>query len=247
MTKKVTVVTGPLRSGTSCVTGMLELCGLDLGKNIRVLRNPTEYNPKGHFEHDLLFTVNERLIFESCEGAGVFSVPHEKHIADIAGRRSNYFNMFIKRFDGDLCKDPLFCITLRHWEEYWPELGRAVFCLRHPEAVARSMHKRYGIPIIEGFRLWETYTRRFFYTQRKTSFYVFDFDAFTQKSMDVFSGLIDWLELKPGKVNLQRHIDDFFLPKHSAWNSDEEESIDMPEDVKDLYNDIKKLAGKGHV
>lgn len=61
------------------MTGLLELCGLDLGKNIRILRDPTEYNLKGHFEHDLLFTVNERLLIESGEeGAGVFSVPSEK-------------------------------------------------------------------------------------------------------------------------------------------------------------------------
>ena len=50
---KVTIVTGPLRSGTSCVTGLLELCGFDLGKNVRILRNPTPMNPRGHFEPDL--------------------------------------------------------------------------------------------------------------------------------------------------------------------------------------------------
>lgn len=55
----VTLVTGPLCSGTSCVTGLLELCGFDLGRRVRILRNPTDYNPKGHFEPDLLVTISE--------------------------------------------------------------------------------------------------------------------------------------------------------------------------------------------
>ena len=61
---QVTIVTGPIRSGTSCITGLLERCGFDLGRNIRILRDETEFNPKGHFEPDLLYTINERLLIE---------------------------------------------------------------------------------------------------------------------------------------------------------------------------------------
>ena len=63
--KVIIVVTGPMRSGTSCVTGMLERCGFDLGRNVRILRKKTRYNPTGHFEPDLLYAINERLLSES--------------------------------------------------------------------------------------------------------------------------------------------------------------------------------------
>ncbi len=77
--KEVTIVTGPMRSGTSCTTGLLERCGLDLGRNIRILRNKTEFNPSGHFEADLLFTINERLIVETPGGPwDAFHVPDEQ-------------------------------------------------------------------------------------------------------------------------------------------------------------------------
>ena len=44
--KEASIVTGPMRSGTSCVTGLLERCGFDLGRNIRVLRDSTPMNPR---------------------------------------------------------------------------------------------------------------------------------------------------------------------------------------------------------
>jgi hypothetical protein len=75
-----------MRSGTSCVTGLLELCGFDLGRNIRVLRNPTPMNPRGQFEHDLLFTVNERLLVETGILYGVFVPPPHDELMALAAK-----------------------------------------------------------------------------------------------------------------------------------------------------------------
>ena len=240
--KNITVITGPFRSGTSCVTGLLERCGFDLGKNIRVLRDPTEHNPKGHFEHDLLFAINERLIIEAGQSdTGIFCVPTSDELALLAPKRERYFNLFIKKFDGELCKDPLLCITLSLWEQHWPDLRKAIFCLRHPLAVARSMNKRYGITIEQGLELWQTYTQRFFYSPRKTDIFIFDFDAFIHDPVPVFSHLLHWLNKVVDPTVVGQHIDSFVLEKYGRSVPAEDQCV--PEPVENLYRDLKAAAG----
>lgn len=47
------------------MTGLLGKMGFDLGKNIRILTRSSDYNPKGHFELDLPFTINARPLMEA--------------------------------------------------------------------------------------------------------------------------------------------------------------------------------------
>jgi hypothetical protein len=239
----VTVVTGPLRSGTSCLTGLLEYCGFDLGRNIRVLRKPTEHNPKGHFEADLLFTINSRLLFEAGEGDGIFQVPDAQALADLAANRPRYFQLFLRKFDGELCKDPLFCLTLRHWEAHWPALRRAIFCLRHPMAVARSIEKRYGISIQEGLELWQTYSTRFFCDTRRCEIFVFDFDAFQRKPQAVFTQVLDWLDRPQPEAELQKQLIGVWDETFVHWAFDETKLQSLPGPVRDWYLMLQSNPG----
>ncbi len=242
--REVTIVTGPLRSGTSCVTGLLELSGFDLGRNVRILRRRTEHNPKGHLEPDLLFTINERLLVEAPgRGSGVLRVPEREALAELAGKRERYFNLFIRKFDGELCKDPRLCLTLPFWERHWPELRRAVFCLRHPLAVARSMQKRYGVSLPEGLELWHTYTSRFLRADKRCKVSVFDFDAFTQDPIGVFATLLDWLGRPMSSVDIQQNLDGFFSAEHVHWKFGDDELQDAPAHVRETHLEIRSRAG----
>ena len=242
--KDVTVVTGPMRSGTSCVTGLLERCGFDLGRNVRILRNQTEHNPKGHFELDLLFTINERLLSEVPNGEwGIFRVPEERSLAELAAKRERYFRLFIRKFDGKLYKDPLMCLTLPFWEKHWSELRRAVFCLRHPLAVARSMEKRYGLSVEHGLELWQTYVTRFFHSAKRSRVFVFDFDAFLRTPFVVFVPLLDWLGRPMKAEDIRECLDDFFDSKHIHWSFDDAVLRDLPTDVRDQYLEVRSYVG----
>lgn len=240
--KDVTVVTGPMRSGTSCITGLLELCGLDLGQNLEVLRDSTEYNPRGHFELGLLFTINERLCYEASGGsASIFNIPEQMAMDRIAACRKRYFQLFINQFDGELCKDPLMCVTWRYWEENWPHLNQAIFCLRHPLSVAHSMRNRYGISIAHGLQLWQTYTLRFFQSVVRCKIYIFDFDYFLQNPEDSLSSLLQWLK-KPVRIEqIRSHVCNFFETKFvHAYYSKNEVDI-LPAAISKLYDDIRAL------
>lgn len=242
--KEVTLITGPLRSGTSCVTGLLECCGFDLGKNIRVLRTPTSSNPKGHFELDLLYTINDRLLVESAHGPwSILKIPDEPILAELAAKREHYFRLFLSKFDGELCKDPVMCLMLPFWEPYWSELQRIVFCLRHPLAAAHSMKDRYWLPTAQGLRVWQIYTARFFHHRTRCQVYIFDYDAFRQAPCDVFTALLRWLRRSLPTQELQKHLESFFQVNHVHWSFGERELQTLPDDVRELYLEIRSRAG----
>lgn len=241
---KVTIVTGPLRSGTSCVTGLLELCGFDLGKNVRILRNPTPMNPRGHFEPDLLFTVNERLLFESGEEQnGIFTPPATADLMALAADRERYFRLFINKFDGELCKDPLLCLTLAAWRLYWPELQRAIFCLRHPLAVALSMRDRYGLSLMAGMTIWERYTLSFLEGSSGMAAFIFDFDQFCREPLPKFGDLLQWLGCPMAAADLRNIMNDFFLPRYAAWDFNQTVWDEAPAPVKNLYDMLTRATG----
>lgn len=251
----ITLVTGPPRSGTSCVTGLLERCGFNLGQGVRILRQKTAYNPQGHFEPDLLFAINDRLLFEASHGEGnafahllqdarsgegdISCVPEEQALAELAAKRAQYFQLFVRKFDGELCKDPLMCLTLPFWQQHWPALRRVIFCLRHPLAVALSMAKRYGITVEQGLALWQTYVTRFFHGAKQCRVFVFDFDAFCVRPADTFAPLLDWLDRPMTHENIRRCLNDFFGSEHVHWSFDEAALHDIPLHISNLYLDLR--------
>jgi hypothetical protein len=239
--RETAVVTGPMRSGTSCVTGLLELCGFDLGRNIRVLRDPTPMNPRGHFEHDLLFAINERLLTEISPLWGIFMPPPREEIMELAAKRQNYFRVFLKEFDGELCKDPLFCLTLAAWRNAWPELCRAVFCVRHPAEVAMSMSKRYGTDFDEGLRVWREYSLRFIENSDGMSVFFFDYNRFCGEPLNTFAELLKWLSRPADSETLRGDIASFWSAPASALPSGSG-ADDLPGDVLRVYMDLLERA-----
>jgi hypothetical protein len=244
--KNIVVVTGPLRSGTSCLTGLLERCGFDLGRNIRVARVPTEHNPRGHFEPDLLFTINACLLSEVEMKDGIFYVPDAQALTELAAKRQRYFQLFLRKFDGQLCKDPLFCLTLPLWERHWPALRQAIYCLRHPLAVARSMEKRYGISLEHGLQLWHTYTTRFFQGTNRCEIFVFDFDAFQHQPQAVLAQLLVWLGRPQPEPEFQKQLAGYWEATFVHWTFDATALQSLPVSVQELYLQLRAQAGPWH-
>jgi hypothetical protein len=242
--KTMTVVTGPMRSGTSCLTGLLERCGFDLGRNIRVVRAESEYNPKGHFETDLLFTINYRLLTEvPGREYDIFSIPAHDALAELACKRENYFQLFLNKFDGNLCKDPLLCVTLAFWEKRWPQLQNVVYCLRNPLDVAHSMTKRYQISIQQGLHTWQEYTSRLFSSDTRCKVFIFDFDLFARAPVSTMASLLDWLE-KPMKENeIAGILEGFFSLEYIHAFVDKTGQQNIPAKIQKMYNRMHTFAG----
>ncbi len=244
MTRQITVVTGPMRSGTSCVIGMLEVCGFQLGDGVRILRDETPSNPRGHLEPALLFVINQRILGETPGGSwDLFNVPGERDMAALADQRERYFQTFIRKFNGNICKDPLLCLTLPYWERHWKDLEKAIFCLRHPVAVGRSMQARYGVTWSNAVEIWHLYTDRFFSARKRSQVYIFDFDKFSKTPTPSMIDLLCWLGREIDPESVAHAVDDFYDPSYLHTRPDEMESVELPDHVWSLYDKLRGLSG----
>jgi hypothetical protein len=153
------IVLGMHRSGTSALTRVLNLLGVDLGAN---LLPAAEDNETGFWEHRDLVLVNEAVL--QCVGsrwddarpiarqrfAGVTLQPLRKRARAILER-----DFHDSRIWG--MKDPRLCRLLPFWLpllEEFDSTPRFVLPVRHPLEVAASLRRRNGFGATKCADLW---------------------------------------------------------------------------------------------
>lgn len=156
------VVLGMARSGTSAITRLLSLLGVELGPQEALLAPIAGENAKGFFEHRPLMRVNKELLQRM---GGSWSEPprlragwqRDAGLDDLRERARESIAADFARARVWGFKDPRTSLTLPFWEEL---LGRAsyVICHRGPLDCARSLERRNGIRLDDGVALWARYT-----------------------------------------------------------------------------------------
>lgn len=151
------IVTGMHRSGTSMMAGLLQKCGLYLGKNlIGILHD----NPKGHFEDRDFMRINAQ-IFEA--NTGRWGIPPKK-ITLIPHKLHNEMRTFVRKWPRNRLvgwKDPRACLTLPFWKDIIsPELLKVVWIHRPANEIALSLKKRNKFPIEKSMRLSAFYVEK---------------------------------------------------------------------------------------
>src|SRR5919198_547362 len=157
-------ILGMHRSGTSTITRSLNLLGVYLGEE-KDLMQPTPDNPEGYWERLDLYDLQERLLsalkmsWDSC-----MPLQERWHDApDIGPFRDELISLIKMNFSGVNLwgwKDPRSTILIDLWKDILGELGielTAVFAVRNPVDVARSLQKRDGISCNKGFGIWFNY------------------------------------------------------------------------------------------
>lgn len=159
MTSTIVITTGMHRSGTSLVSNILQIAGLNVGLN---LLGETEANPYGHYE-DLDFS-NLQDNFLTSRGYNYLQLPP----VDIDLTRDEVIqsrDLINKRekFEFWGFKDPRTCLFLNHWFRLIPE-AKYLFVFRHPLEVFISLLKRAEYYILKnplsGFEAWYQYNKR---------------------------------------------------------------------------------------
>ena len=146
------LVLGMHRSGTSCLTGLLESQGLFVGNVSRA--NP--FNKKGTRENPRINGINDAIL---SRAGGSWRQPPASVPADqMATRKIRHALRDYLRHETWLLKDPRLTLTLDSWLPVIPHY-RIVGSFRHPRLVAQSLAKRDGIPIDDGLQLWTDYNR----------------------------------------------------------------------------------------
>ena len=150
-TSVAVVVLGMHRSGTSALTGLLGLLGVELGSN---LHPANEFNQAGYFEHLDLLDVHER-VFRALGSSWDDPRPLPlgwPQVPAVQELQQEILGIVQRDFAGKAAwavKDPRLCRLWPLWEEVLARIGvapRFLIIMRHPDEVADSLARRNGMP-----------------------------------------------------------------------------------------------------
>jgi len=157
------VVVGMHRSGTSLLTRLLGLAGVELGRE-EELAGPAFDNPRGFWEHEELRAVDDELL--ALLGGSWAAPPPEPLAERLAGpecapQRARARTLLDERFGAARVfgfKDPRASLLVPFWRDLLPQRTAWVLALRHPLEVMDSLARRNGLPRLVAEDLWRRYT-----------------------------------------------------------------------------------------
>ncbi|MDX6709958.1 MAG: hypothetical protein QOH96_974 [Blastocatellia bacterium] len=154
-------VLGMHRSGTSLLTRVLNLLGLDLGTDQVLTTEPVVNNPKGYWEHNEFTAISDAILKRY---GGSWDEPPllppgwetDSAIDDLRHRARQLIQDQFAEVQLWGWKDPRSCLTLPFWQPLLPQM-RYIICLRNPVDVARSLERRDNLTAEKSSSLWLTY------------------------------------------------------------------------------------------
>lgn len=172
----VLLVLGMHRSGTSCLTGLLQQAGLVLGDVIE----EAPYNKKGNREHPSIMQLNEAVLAAN-NAAWDSPPPYDAELHWNSGLKDQRDDL-IRSLGGHRlwgCKDPRMLLLLPFWLEGLQHYHvHFIGTFRHPLSVALSLQARQPDMSLEhGVKLWQHYNNVLMHIHEKYSFPLVDFDS----------------------------------------------------------------------
>jgi|GEM_PF-133664 len=224
--QKCIVILGMHRSGTSALTGLLQILGLELGNN---LDGPAFYNVKGLFEQSDINRLNI-LILKKLNSSWDDIYPlseewfHDININDI---KLQIKQVIVQNFG--LCsvfgiKEPRIAILLPLYLEMFEEMAielHFVIIKRNKEEVACSLLKRDGFAYDKSCALYDKYANNIEkYTNGYSRTYV-DFNELVNNPKQVITKLKNELDISLGDFDdLKAEIYEFIDPNLKHFNID---------------------------
>lgn len=122
------IITGSGRSGTSITARLFELCGFNLGPDVKWLQRV-----RAGYEASRVARLNDEII---SEGLWAQSYASEEKLEQIALKYKERINQLASEYD--VCKDPRFTTTLEVWLRAGVKPELVIVCLRRPEECIES-------------------------------------------------------------------------------------------------------------
>jgi hypothetical protein len=159
------------RSGTSCLTGIMQKFGVELGD----VFTENLYNKRGNRENERIVILNDAVL-ASNQGAWNKPVVVSKWTKEQAQERDTIINELRGSTSGFWgFKDPRTLYTLPFWLERLDE-PRFIGTFRHPHRVALSLNNRDNTPLEQGWDLWHAYNQQLMKLLEQYGFALTDFD-----------------------------------------------------------------------
>jgi len=249
------IVLGMHRSGTSVLTGCLNLLGINLGRS---LMPAYKNNPTGHWENQDLVIVHEILLKDlGCNWHLVGTLPDDWLASEAAERAGKNIRHLLSRHYSRkriwAFKDPRICRLLPLWLPILEDMGYYpgfIMTLRHPLEVAKSLNKRNGFSLKKGLLLWFLHNRDAFAACRGRPVTLLTYDQFLNDPLSALRSVARDLDLefpKPWKYAVAEILD-FVQPgfknQHIGFAAHDEtfgvDSTKKSELYSRLYNQIRK-------
>lgn len=157
--KRIVVVLGMHRSGTSAITRSLQLLGVDLGEELI----PSNFdNPRGYWEDADVVALNEEILRELGStylrlSGGSFDFNASAAFLELEARATRLVLSKIESCAIWGIKDPRICRALPFWQRIFSNLNvddSYVIALRDPVSVAESLARRDGLQNEKAYYLW---------------------------------------------------------------------------------------------
>src|SRR5690242_11315077 len=190
------VVLGMHRSGTSAVTRVVNLLGVPIGREDRLMPVQAD-NPAGFWEHLALMDVNDAVL---ARLGGAWDAPTlvdpsfatSDAFADLRERARAEFDA---TYDGDrwVFKDPRVSVLMPFWRAVLGDEHVMLVVLRNPLDIAASLARRQGLPAVYTLALWERYMRLVQRDAAGSTAFVLDYDALLDDPAPVLGPLQQFL------------------------------------------------------
>jgi len=225
------------RSGTSCLTGIMQGLGVELGE----VYTHNKFNQKGNRENDAIVTLNENLLIANGGSwyepvvveswAEDHAQERDEIIADLSNRDAEFWGF----------KDTRTLFTLPFWLEGIAK-PRFIGTFRHPHRVALSLHQRDNTDIPWSWQLWRTYNLRLLEVAEDYGCELIDFDLDDARYLDSVIQQLELIGLDPALAKRGR---EFFDPALRNQANARVDSVNLPRDVLDVYDRLQTHAARG--
>ncbi|HCS65071.1 MAG TPA: hypothetical protein DIW64_13940, partial [Cellvibrio sp.] len=198
--KKLIVVLGMHRSGTSAVIKALSCLGVSLGDDFMPAGKD---NPKGFFEDKDINQLNIEMLGAIGQHWFSLSLVTESDLEKLVtlGYLERAIELLTKKMAEVPAfgfKDPRVSKLFKFWRMVFSRIDcdvRYVFCLRHPLSVARSLRERNSTPIHKGYLLWLSYNLAIVAEAQNLSLIGLDYDQLMEQPLVALQQLAERLEL----------------------------------------------------
>jgi len=157
----VVCILGMHRSGTSVVSRLVNLLGVDLGSDSYLTASGPD-NPKGYWEHRAFVEINDRILAAfggRWDRAPAFPCDWLR-APELSEPRERARQLLHDEFSSTPMwgwKDPRTSLTLPFWQELVGQM-RYIIPVRNPAAVVASLVQRNGMSTDEAEALWLSHT-----------------------------------------------------------------------------------------
>lgn len=229
--ERIVCVLGMHRSGTSCLTGSLQLAGLDLGGNHSTW-NP--HNRRGNRENPEINDFHDDLL---ASNGGSWDDPPER--VEWKERHVRRARRIVADYPSDRrwgFKDPKTLTAIEGWRELLGPLCR-VGIFRDPVLVARSLWRRNTMPFDRAVDLWIHYNARLLREWERRPFPLLSFDLDGDAFHSALNRALPEIGLEPLATDTR-----FFTAELRHDASDEPDRPPLPVEARTLYRKLRERA-----